>query len=489
MLISGIFKGGRTPDRLEQYSKIICLDLDKLPIEQVVPIKDKVALCEYTLAVFISPSGLGLKVLVKVSSGSNYHKDAYKQVLKFYTTLIGRKFDEKTSDINRLTFLSYDPDIYDDPDSTVFEVETPVKAQLQRESGDDNNEGGFYETTLSGQGFEALFNLIQALRDQDESLAEWIDGINLGAARGRVNTEKSPGKIIINLPLEIGYDEFLESLILKIAEVNKNPSGTTGIGSKLGKNERKGNFSRLFKTICDYTPDRLKESLIEPTFKLIKDLDAQYLSKDLKLNNNNISHCQRLGLIKKIDNSKFLITQLGKQYSHSPDTFGNIMKNQMMLFGYEYENGVLYPYRLAFQYMKAMKQINYIQFVYGLYSIQFTIDGTSDIESAINISKMIQIEFPNIELTNEVNKVDVLIELNKYHPVGYSYQNVWTDRTTIGNQFRYLVRHLELFDNIFYYEEGYLKVIPDSEELIDEILNKTLSQVGKSNYGNQWWIN
>ncbi len=128
IMISGIFKGGRTADKLEEYSHIICLDLDHLPLEKLAPIKDVITLCEYTLAVFISPSGRGLKILVKISSGSNYHKDAYRQVLAFYTKLTGQKFDEKTCDINRLTFMSYDPEIYHYPDSVVFQVMTPIKA-------------------------------------------------------------------------------------------------------------------------------------------------------------------------------------------------------------------------------------------------------------------------------------------------------------------------------------------------------------------------
>lgn len=123
---SGIFKGGRTADKLEQYSQVICLDLDKLSLEKVIPLKEKIANCEFTLAVFISPSGNGLKILIKVSSGSNYHHDSYRQLLKFYSQLTGEKFDEQTKDIARLMFLSYDPEPYYYPDSHVFAVVTPL---------------------------------------------------------------------------------------------------------------------------------------------------------------------------------------------------------------------------------------------------------------------------------------------------------------------------------------------------------------------------
>lgn len=133
VLISGIFKGGRTAEKLEQYSKILCLDLDKLKTDEVWPLKTVISNDPYTFAVFISPSGFGLKILVKVSSGSNYHKDAYKQVLKYYERLTDKKFDQKTNDINRLTFMSYDPEVYYYPDSDEFEVETPIKQSISAE--------------------------------------------------------------------------------------------------------------------------------------------------------------------------------------------------------------------------------------------------------------------------------------------------------------------------------------------------------------------
>ena len=123
---TGIFKGGRTADKLQTYSNIICLDLDNLSNDKVVPVKDIIAGSDFTLAVFLSPRGNGLKILVKVNTGSNYHKEAYSQVVKYYSRLTKEKFDEKTNDVARLMFMSYDPDVYHYPDSEIFQVVTPI---------------------------------------------------------------------------------------------------------------------------------------------------------------------------------------------------------------------------------------------------------------------------------------------------------------------------------------------------------------------------
>lgn len=123
---TGIFKGGRTADKLQIYSNIICLDLDNLSNDKVVPVKDIIAGSDFTLAVFLSPRGNGLKILVKVNTGSNYHKEAYSQVVKYYSRLTKEKFDEKTNDVARLMFLSFDSDLYHYPDSDIFQVVTPI---------------------------------------------------------------------------------------------------------------------------------------------------------------------------------------------------------------------------------------------------------------------------------------------------------------------------------------------------------------------------
>jgi hypothetical protein len=56
---------------LSQYSEYVILDLDDLNPVQLVEAKKIVALAPYTFAVFISPSGNGLKIIVAVNSKQN----------------------------------------------------------------------------------------------------------------------------------------------------------------------------------------------------------------------------------------------------------------------------------------------------------------------------------------------------------------------------------------------------------------------------------
>lgn len=341
---------------------------------------------------------------------------------------------------------------------------------------------------LSGAGFEALFNLIQAMRDQDESLAEWIDSINLAAAKGRIKRSKTaPGKIAINLPTELNTVDFEEALLLRIADVNKNPAGTIGVGSKLGKNERKGDFTRIFKTLCDYTPAKLEESLIAPTFAIIgDDADAIYSSKDIRINNNNVSHCKRVGLLKEVEKNKYKMSLLGLLYKKKEIEFLDILKNQFLLYSEKHNEGVLFPYREAINFMMNVEHVNYIQFLYSLFSIQFS-EGKPDLQEAISVAKEISNIYPNILLTSEANKNEILEDLNSRYSKSFSYNNVWTDRTTAGNQYRYLIRHLEIYPGCFNAERNIFLINKEKEAFLASLLMESEKCID-TGYGDAIWV-
>lgn len=125
IIVSGMFEGKRSIEGLVTYTQVLCLDLDKIERDKLEDLKDKAIKSPYTFIAFVSPSGSGLKILVKVDSDQSMHKEAYSQILKYYSEVLDVKFDERTSDITRLTFMSYDPLPYHYPDSEVYKVVRP----------------------------------------------------------------------------------------------------------------------------------------------------------------------------------------------------------------------------------------------------------------------------------------------------------------------------------------------------------------------------
>lgn len=124
-----------------------------------------------------------------------------------------------------------------------------------------------------------------------------------------------------------------------------------------------------------------------------------------------------------------------------------------------------------------------------LYSVQVDSKGVPNTEEIIRRAVAIQKDFPNTELTSEANKGLVLEKLNGLHPVGFTYNDVWTDRTTTGNQFRYVMRHLELFKDLFRFDgpTNKLLLIEGQEQAVSDYLALTEGLLVANDYGSVRW--
>ena len=120
--VSGLFEGGRKIRFLKTYNPFVILDIDKLNPSKLPGLILKIKQIEFTKVCFISPSGRGLKIIVEVDSKMKNHKATYWQVMNFYKDYLMVEIDKSGSDITRLCFMSYDPDVYFNEKSTVFKV-------------------------------------------------------------------------------------------------------------------------------------------------------------------------------------------------------------------------------------------------------------------------------------------------------------------------------------------------------------------------------
>lgn len=117
----GTFKH-RSVDKLIQHSGFIIIDIDKIdsPIKEE---KEKISKDEYIYALWISPSGKGLKGLVKIPPEKENHKGYFDS---FGKHLGHPKWDSSGSDVSRICFESYDPEIYINENALIWsEIEEP----------------------------------------------------------------------------------------------------------------------------------------------------------------------------------------------------------------------------------------------------------------------------------------------------------------------------------------------------------------------------
>ncbi|MGA1702649.1 MAG: BT4734/BF3469 family protein [Methylophilaceae bacterium] len=114
---SGTFSK-RSDDAIIEHSGLICLDFDGYETEsEMLSDKESISNDKYVMSVFISPSGNGLKVIVKIPEDIENHKRYFDALGEHFGS---DKFDISTKNVSRVCYESYDPDIYVNMDSELW---------------------------------------------------------------------------------------------------------------------------------------------------------------------------------------------------------------------------------------------------------------------------------------------------------------------------------------------------------------------------------
>jgi hypothetical protein len=119
---SGKFVGGRKLEFLAEYSNCIILDIDKLSKEQLQNAKMIATQSEFTYACFISPSGNGLKILVKIETPKTEHKETFLKVQAHFENILKLEIDKSGKDVTRLCFYSWDENLYLNENASTFVI-------------------------------------------------------------------------------------------------------------------------------------------------------------------------------------------------------------------------------------------------------------------------------------------------------------------------------------------------------------------------------
>jgi hypothetical protein len=120
---NGKFKT-RSASGLIEHSGLIVLDFDKFnTIEEAQVFKDSIISDEFIFAAWISPSGKGVKVLVKIPANEKDHKAYFEALKKHFDS---DNWDDSGKDVSRFCYESFDPEIYINEDSSIWiEKESP----------------------------------------------------------------------------------------------------------------------------------------------------------------------------------------------------------------------------------------------------------------------------------------------------------------------------------------------------------------------------
>lgn len=103
---SGEFSS-RADDALFEHSGFIILDFDHVDVDST---KRSLATDDFIHSCWTSPSGQGVKALVKITNPER-HRDHFRALVKYFERTHGLELDESGINESRACFESYDPDI------------------------------------------------------------------------------------------------------------------------------------------------------------------------------------------------------------------------------------------------------------------------------------------------------------------------------------------------------------------------------------------
>lgn len=127
---SGTFNK-RTDASLLEHSGLICLDFDGyLKQKELLQDKETLSKNKYVFSVFISPSGNGLKVLVKIPADAENHTNYFNSLEKYFNS---EYFDKTSKNLSRVCYESYDPLIHVNENSSLWDIiEEPEYTEVNR---------------------------------------------------------------------------------------------------------------------------------------------------------------------------------------------------------------------------------------------------------------------------------------------------------------------------------------------------------------------
>ena len=177
----------RSDDAIQAHSGLICLDFDNYTTQkEVLQNKERLSKSRYVYSVFISPSGNGLKVLVRIPDDIDNHQNYFHSLEKQFSS---PHFDKTSKNISRVCYESYDPQIYINENASVWDK------ILEREYQDYDKSSGKVTIPITDENrvaeilvkwWQRKYAMIEGQRNQDTYIlaAAMNDfGVNVELAR------------------------------------------------------------------------------------------------------------------------------------------------------------------------------------------------------------------------------------------------------------------------------------------------------------------
>jgi len=120
---SGVFEDRRADDNMVHYNKLMVVDIDDITKTRLKTLKKELTKNPMVYAFFNGPTK-GIKVLIFIDSEKDWHNNhAFWHIERLFDEMYGIKIDPTGKNLSRLCFVSYDPDLYINPEPMELHIE------------------------------------------------------------------------------------------------------------------------------------------------------------------------------------------------------------------------------------------------------------------------------------------------------------------------------------------------------------------------------
>lgn len=329
---------------------------------------------------------------------------------------------------------------------------------------------------IDPENFSTLHTVVQALRDQDRILADYIDKLNLKLATGQKPTGGDDGEspLVIEATEQLGIDDIAGKILLRVAEVNRDPANISREFIFEPRSRTAGVERGGFTTIGDYNLDSYWKSCVMATLQKYDTFDVGLPRPAITIDHNNVSHAEKVGAIIKKEN-KFYVTEIGLMLFEC-DSFNEaapIFREQLLKFSKRapVTRFPHFPYRFALRVLAQVGTLSKLEFGYAMFIASDL--GDRGVSEACERIAYLRATYPRLESLSEANKELVLGALNEKYDTSFKLLDIWSTRTTFYNQFNYLKKHLQVWPGITVAGTTDITLESEGADKIRELLEKT----------------
>lgn len=218
----GVFKGGHSKADLVHYNNIVIIDIDHLSEETLATVAEQLRQDKYVFAYWKSPSGQGLKGLVRISGGDEsrsdeHHRQAFRQLTDYFKTEYSIDIDQSGSDYSRLCYACWDEGLVGKETAGVFYVEEPAGGSVPRCTSAEKLRQSYVETATARRrkvnrktDIDNVKDIIHYLQDTDRSITyEYENWMRVAYAIAATFTAKTGLSLFLQLSRQDAdkYDE------------------------------------------------------------------------------------------------------------------------------------------------------------------------------------------------------------------------------------------------------------------------------------------